>query len=64
MTKSNYFLLNRIHWVQSYGLTQLISIWIFKRTVFHSIFRIPFNYLDSNVIPLISHLEDGKIRSQ
>ena len=64
MTRYNWFLLTRIHWVQSYESIQLISIWIFKRAGFHSLLLIPFNYLDSGVLPFTFHLEDGERRSQ
>ena len=64
MTWYNQFLLTRLHWFQSYNLIQLISIWIFKRTEFHSIFPIPFNYLGSDVLYFTSHLEDGERRFQ
>ena len=64
MIRSNYFLLTRLHWVQSYNLVQLISILRFKRIGFHSLFRINFNYLASDVLPFTFHLEDGEILSQ
>ena len=64
MTRFNWFLLTRLYWVQSYDSTQLISVWIFKRTAFHSLFRIPFNYLDSNVLSFTFHLEYGERRPQ
>ena len=64
MNQSNDFLLTQLYWVQSYESIQLISILRFKRIDFHSIFHIPFNYLDSNVIPFTFHLEDGERRSQ
>ena len=56
--------MNRLIWVQSYNSTQLIFIRIIKQIEFHSIFRITFNYLDSNVIPFTFHVEDGERRSQ
>ena len=31
---------------------------------FRSLFRIPFNYLDSDVLTLTFHMEDGERRSQ
>ena len=49
-----------IIWVQSYDSVQLISIWIMKWIEFHSLFRIPFNYLDSDVLPLTLIAEDGE----
>ena len=30
----------------------------------HYLFRIPFTYLDSNVLPFTFHVEDGEIRSR
>ena len=64
MNRSNWFLLTRPHWVRFYESVQLISIWRFKQIEFNSLFRIPFNYLGSDVLPLTFHVEDGEIRSQ
>ena len=45
-------------------MIQLISMWIFKRIEIHSLYHIPFKYLDSNVFPFTFHVEDGERRSQ
>ena len=44
-------LLTRLHWVQYYDSIQLILILIIKRIDFNYLFRIPFNYLSSDVSP-------------
>ena len=54
------FLLTRLHWVQSYKSIQLISIWIIKWIEFHSLFHIPFIYLDSDIPPVTFHVEYGE----
>ena len=54
--------MNRLHWFHSYNSIKLISIWIIKRIEFHYLFRIPFNYLDSNVLPFTFHVEDDERR--
>ena len=64
MTQSHYFLLNQLHWVQSYNSIQSISISRFKQNEFHYLFRIPFNYLDYVFLPFTLHLEDGERPSQ
>ena len=64
MTQYNYLLLALLHWVHSYDSIQLISIWIFKQTEFHSLFCVPFNYLESDALPFTFHLEDGERRSK
>ena len=52
--------MNGLHWVQYYDSIKLIYIWRFKQTEFHYLFHIPFNYLDSDIIPFNFHLEDGE----
>ena len=64
ITWSNLFLLIRLHWVQSYDSNQLIYIWRIKRIEFQSLFRITFNYIDSDVPTFTFHVEDDEIRSQ
>ena len=64
MTWYYQFLFTLLHWVQSYDSIQLISILIFKRIEFHSLFRIPFKYLDSDVLHVTFHLEDDEKHSQ
>ena len=64
MTQSHDFLLNRLHWFQSYNSIQLISISRFRKNEFQSLFRIPLNYLVFNVPPFTFHLEDGERRFQ
>ena len=56
MTQYSYVLLTQRHWVQFYDSIQLISIWIIKLNKFHSLFCIPFIYLDYDVLPFIFHV--------
>ena len=41
-----------------------MSMRVFKQISFNPLFRIPFNYLDSDVIPLNFHVEGDEIRTQ
>ena len=58
------FLFTRLHWVQSDDSNQLISRWIFKLIKFHSLLRIPFKYLASDVLPFTFYVEYGERHSQ
>ena len=60
----NSFLLNQLHCVQYYDSVDLISIWGFTLIEFQSLFHIPFNYLDSDVIPFPFYVEDVERRFQ
>ena len=64
MTPSNLFLIDSTSLGPVLQLDPINSHQDNNRIEFHYIFRIPFNYLDSDFLPLTFHMEDGKRRSQ
>ena len=64
MTRSNKFRIDSTSLGPLLRLNPIIFIWIMKRIEFHSLFRIPFIYLYSDILPFTFHMENGEKRSQ